>query len=87
MKTLIVLFASNEHAVFIVTAYLLLFAVIMGYVMVQDYRAYLDNHYKARYSLLDFVKREKYYVYLFLGLSAVMLGVLAVCLTLVPTFV
>ena len=82
MKNLIVLLTKDEQAVLFVAVFLLLFAVVMGYAMAQDYRMYLDNHYKARYSFCDFVKRERYYVYLFLGLSAVILVGLTVCLTL-----
>ena len=83
MKNLIVSLTKDEQAVLIVAVFLLLFAVVMGYAMVHDYRTYLDNHYKARYCFRDFVKRERYYVYLFLGLTVVMLIGLAVCLPIV----
>ena len=61
----------EEQAIFIVALCLLLFAIVMGYAMVQDYRIYLDENYKARYSFCDFIKRGKYYIYLFLGFSFV----------------
>lgn len=51
---------------FIVALFLLLFAIVMSYAMVQDYRIYLDGNNKARYSFCDFIKRGRYYIYLFL---------------------
>ncbi len=36
----------------------------------------LENHWKARYSFCDFIKRERFYIYLFLGLTfVVILGI------------
>ena len=60
---------KEEQAIFIVALCLLLLAIVMGYAMVQDYRIYLDENYKARYSFCDFIKRERYYIYLFLVLT------------------
>ena len=62
---------KEEQAILIVALCLLLFAIVMSYAMVQDYRIYLDENYKARYSFCDFIKRGKYYIYLFLGFSFV----------------
>ena len=62
---------KEEQAILIVALFLLLFAIVMGYAMVQDYRIYLDENYKARYSFCDFIKRGRYYIYLFLGFSFV----------------
>ena len=53
---------KEEQAILIVALCLLLFAIVMGYAMVQDYRIYLDENYKARYSLCDFIKRERFYI-------------------------
>ena len=47
--------------------------IVMSYAMVQDYRIYLDENYKARYSFCDFIKRERFYIYLFLGLTFVII--------------
>ena len=67
---------KEELAIFIVALSLLLFAIVMGYAMVQVYRIYLDENYKARYSFCDFIKRERFYIYLFLGLTfVVILGI------------
>ena len=62
---------KEEQAILIVALCLLLFAIVMSYAMVQDYRIYLDENYKARYSFCDFIKRGRYYIYLFLGFSFV----------------
>ena len=64
---------KEEQAILIVALCLLLLAIVMGYAMVQDYRIYLDENYKARYSFCDFIKRERFYIYLFLGLTFVII--------------
>ena len=64
---------KEKQAIFIVALCLLLLAIVMGYAMVQDYRIYLDENYKARYSFCDFIKRERFYIYLFLGLTFVII--------------
>ena len=71
MGNMIETLTKEEQAIFIVALFLLLFALVMSYAMVQDYRIYLDENYKARYSFCDFIKRGKYYIYLFLGFSFV----------------
>ena len=71
MGNMIETLTKEEQAIFIVALFLLLFSIVMSYAMVQDYRIYLDENYKARYSFCDFIKRGKYYIYLFLGFSFV----------------
>ena len=73
MKNMIETFMKEEQAIFIVALFLLLFALVMSYAMVQDYRIYLDENYKARYSFCDFIKREIFYIYLFLGQTFVVI--------------
>ena len=73
MGNMIETLTKDEQAIFIVALFLLLFAIVMSYAMVQDYRIYLDENYKARYSFCDFIKRERYYVYLFLVLTLVII--------------
>ena len=41
--------------------------------MIHEYRIYLDDHYTARYSFCDFIKRGRYYIYLFFGLTFVII--------------
>ncbi|WP_144153069.1 hypothetical protein [Segatella copri] len=64
MENIIQTFMKEEQAIFIVALFLLIFALVMSYAMVQDYRIYLDENYKARYSFCDFIKRERFYIYL-----------------------
>ena len=71
MENIIQTFTKEEQAIFFVALFLLLFAIVMGYAMVQDYRIYLDENYKALYSFCDFIKRGRRYIYLFLGFSFV----------------
>ena len=71
MENIIQTFTKEEQAIFFVALFLLLFAIVMGYAMVQDYRIHLDENYKARYSFCDFIKRGRRYIYLFLGFSFV----------------
>ena len=71
MGNMIETLTKEEQAIFIVALFLLLFALVMSYAVVQDYRIYLDENYKARYSFCDFIKRGRYYIYLFLGFSFV----------------
>ena len=70
---MIEIFMKEEQAIFIVALFLLLLALVMSYAMVQDYRIYLDENYKARYSFCDFIKRERFYIYLFLGMTFVII--------------
>ena len=56
MENIILTFTKEEQAIFIVALFLLIFALVMSYAMVQDYRIYLDENYKARYSFCDFIK-------------------------------
>mgnify|MGYP003179705434 FL=1 len=64
MENIIQTFTKEERAIFFVALFLLIFALVMSYAMVQDYRMYLDENYKARYSFCDFIKRERFYIYL-----------------------
>ena len=73
MENMIETFMKDGQAIFIVALFLLIFAIVMGYAMVQDYRIYLDENYKARYSFCDFIKKERFYIYLFLGLTFVII--------------
>lgn len=64
MENIIQTFTKEEQAIFFAALFLLIFALVMSYAMVQDYRMYLDENYKARYSFCDFIKRERFYIYL-----------------------
>ena len=49
MENMILTFTKEKQTIFIVALFLLFFAIVMSYAMVQDYRIYLDENYKARY--------------------------------------
>ena len=74
MENIMQTFTKEEQAMFIVTWFLLIFAIVMTYAMVQDYRIYLDENYKARYSFRDFIKRERFYIFLLLAFIFIFLA-------------
>lgn len=78
MGNIIATFTKDELAMFAVALFLLLFAMIMSYAMVQDYRTYLDENYRARCSFRDFIRRGRLYIYLFFGLTFVIILGMAV---------
>ena len=76
MKEMIETMPRIELALIIIGVFVLILCIIFGYAMIHDYRSYLENHWKARYSFCDFIKRERFYIYLFLGLTfVVILGI------------
>ena len=76
MKEMIETMPRIELALIIIGVFILILCMILGYAMINDYRSYLENHWKARYSFRDFIKRERFYIYLFLGLTfVVILGI------------
>ena len=67
MKEIIETIPRIELALIIIGVFVLLLCIIFGYAMINDYRMYLENHWKARYSFRDFIKRERFYIYLLLA--------------------
>ena len=67
MKEMLETMPRIELALIIIGVFVLLLCVIFGYAMINDYRSYLENHWKARYSFRDFIKRERFYIYLLLA--------------------
>lgn len=65
MKETIETIPRIELALIIIGVFVLILGIILGYAMIHEYRIYLDDHYKARYSFRDFIKRERFYIYLF----------------------
>ena len=62
-----------ELALLIIGVFVLIIGIIFGCVMIHEYRMNLDDHYKARYSFRDFIKRERFYIYLFLASIFIMM--------------
>ena len=67
MKEMIETMPRIELALIIIGVFILILCMILGYAMINDYRLYLENHWKARYSFRDFIKRERFYIYLLLA--------------------
>lgn len=67
MKEIIETIPRIELALIIIGVFVLILGIILGYAMIHEYRMYLENHWKARYSFRDFIKRERFYIYLLLA--------------------
>ena len=67
MKEIIETMPRIELALIIIGVSVLILGIILGYAMIHEYRMYLENHWKARYSFRDFIKRERFYIYLLLA--------------------
>ncbi|WP_308275319.1 hypothetical protein [Prevotella sp.] len=62
-----------ELALLIIGVSALIVSIIFGYAMINEYRMYLEDHWKARYSFRDFLKRERFYIFLLLAIIFIML--------------
>ena len=67
MKEVIETMPRIELALIIIGVFILILCMILGYAMINDYRSYLENHWTARYSFRDFIKRERFYIFLLLA--------------------
>ena len=67
MKEIMETMPRIELALIIIGVFVLILCIIFGYAMIHEYRSYLENHWKARYSFRDFIKRERFYIYLLLA--------------------
>jgi len=64
---------TAEFTIFILGVSILISGIIIFYAMIREYQNYLDDYWKAEFSLADFIKREQFYIYLFLGLTLIIL--------------
>ncbi|WP_233544471.1 hypothetical protein [Prevotella sp. AM34-19LB] len=48
--------AKDRISLIIIGVFVLISCIIFGYAMIHEYRMYLENHWKARYSIRDFIK-------------------------------
>lgn len=55
-----------ELALIIIGVFALMLGILFGYVMIHEYRMYLEDHWKARFSFRDFFKQEQFYIILLL---------------------
>ena len=67
MKEMLESIPRIELALIIIGVFVLILGIILGYAMIHEYRMYLENHWKARYSFRDFIKRERFYIFLLLA--------------------
>lgn len=64
---------TAEFTIFILGVSILISGIIIFYAMIREYQNYLDVHWKAELSLPVNIKREQFYIYLFLGLTLIIL--------------
>lgn len=73
MKELLETMPRIELALLIIGVFVLMISIILGYAMINEYKMYLEDHLRARFSLSDFLKRERFYIYLLLVSIFIML--------------
>ena len=74
MKEILETIPRIELALLIIGVFAFILGTIFGYAMIHEYRMYLENHRKARFSLSDFFKRELFYIFLLLASIFIMLA-------------
>ena len=57
---------SDETLIMIGVVIVTVFIIVLILVMRHDYRLYLGNHWKKKFSFADFVKQEQFYIYILL---------------------
>ena len=67
MKELLETIPRIELALIIIGVFALMLGILFGYVMIHEYRMYLEDHCKARFSFRDFFKQEQFYIFLLLA--------------------
>ena len=67
MKEIFETMPRIELALIIIGVAALMLGIIFGYAMIHEYRMYLEDHWKARYSFRDFLKKERFYIFLLLA--------------------
>lgn len=58
--------ASAQDSFLIVGLGVILISILLAYVSLREYRMYLDENAEARFSLLDFIKQEQLYLFIWL---------------------
>ena len=73
MKEIFETMPRIELALLIIGVSVLIVSIIFGYAMINEYRMYLEDNWKARYSFRDFIKRERFYIFLLLAIIFIFL--------------
>ena len=63
-----------ELALLIIGVFALILGIVLGYAMIHEYKMYLEEHRKARFSFLDFIRMGHFYIFLFFGTLFIMLA-------------
>ncbi len=63
MENLIETIALAQNPRLIVGIGFILISILLAYVSLREYRMYLDESAEARFSLLDFIKQEQLYLF------------------------
>lgn len=59
-------YIPEANAMMVICIVVILFTTFIIFMMVRDYRLYLESNSKRKFSLSDFIKREQFYLYLIL---------------------
>ena len=73
MKEILDTMPRIELALLIIGVFALMLGILFGYVMIHEYRMYLEEHRKARFSFSDFFRKELFYIFLLLASIFIML--------------
>lgn len=57
---------SISDGILITIGVVIVFIIVLILVMINDYRLYLGNHWKKKFSFADFLKQEQFYIYILL---------------------
>lgn len=66
MENLIQTIALAQDPRLIVGIGVILISILLAYVSLREYKMYLDESAEARFSLLDFIKQEQLYLFIWL---------------------
>ena len=73
MKELLETIPRIELALIIIGVFALMLGILFGYVMIHEYRMYLEDHPQMNVVCRDFFKQEQFYIFLFLAFIFIML--------------
>ena len=74
MENLIETIALAQDPRLIVGIGVILISILLAYVSLREYRMYLDESVEARFSLLDFIKQEQLYLFIWLLIMLIAAG-------------
>lgn len=60
------IYISETSAMIILAVIVVMFLAGIIFAMISDYRLYLDNHWNKQYSFTDFIKQERFFIFILL---------------------